>query len=1194
MQTIICKTCLKVCEKKKQNRCEACYDMINERKNKKNVIINNENVQNNNQMIINNENFQLIKSAINNFFSVYKYKGLMQKSFMYFFKLFKKKLKEFLNQAVNIMPIKYSISIDYIMISKKLINNEFKIKEFLMTKNTDKIVINNINYDKNRIFANLRSIMTDMFEGCYNESGLSFDKVDEIRININPYIVGKGSSYIELPDKINKNNSCLNIKNLKDNKCFLWCLIAYLKFKNININDNKYRLVTTYKKYENDINMSNVKYPISLNDIINIELNNNLTINVYGLYVINGEYIISLLYPNNRINEIENKDRHINLLLYKNHYVLITDLNRLFYICITGKNSAYVCIFCGISIFTNEKALDNHKEKCKFKFKFQKYIISDKMNVKFKNYCNMIECPFIIYGDFESYFEVDLYKWPNGKNKNTEKIEFKKLHKPMGFMIKTICRSDEIYNNEYIYSGINADNIFVNELVKEIKRIENIINNDKKIIMNEEDWDNYNKSNICFLCNKYIKNDDKVRDHNHINGKYRGVAHKKCNLNYTKKSYVIPIVFHNLEGYDIHLFIDEIGKVSKGLEIIPKSKEKYITLIMKIKNSKIKLRFIDSLHFISGSLSDNAKKLSKFKYIPEEYQELRNKQYFPYNYFTNLNKLYDTQLPIDKESWYNELKKENIKDDELEYAKMIYNKYNCKTLKDYTELYLKSDVNLLCEIFENFRDLSLKTYQLDPAWYFTTPGFSWDAALKYSKIKLELLKDREIIDFFIEKGTMRGGISTVCRKKYSISNNKYMDDYNENELSRYIMYFDVTNLYGYTMSDYLPTGGFKWLDNPNNYINNMNELYKDIDTNISYILEIDLEYPKELKDKHIEIPLAPEHYDGKLSPNLYDKYNYKLRIENLKYYLENGLILKKIHRILKFRQSKWLKDYIEMNTRMRKDSKDESAKNFYKLMNNAVYGKTMENVFGRKNFKLISSNDKMRLIKYTKMNEFKKEHILSNDLILLELEKADVIFNKPIYIGFSILELSKLHMYRLHYDLIKKKYNDKAILMYMDTDSLIYDIETNDVYNDLNEMKSYFDLSTYDKNFICYNDENKGKLGTLKDEYNQFISINGKMNINLIKEFICLKSKCYSLKLLNDKETKKCKGIMYSELSRLKHENFIECNETDKIFNVQQSSFKTVNHNIYTINLSKEGLSSLDNKRISIDRIWTVPLGYYQ
>jgi hypothetical protein len=202
-----------------------------------------------------------------------------------------------------------------------------------------------------------------------------------------------------------------------------------------------------------------------------------------------------------------------------------------------------------------------------------------------------------------------------------------------------------------------------------------------------------------------------------------------CNLQYTKLNYTIPVVFHNLEGYDLHLFIESLSKYTKKYDIIPKSREKYLSMCVNLIDSKVKLKFIDSLHFITGSLSENAKRLNKFRYTSDEI--LREKQVFPYSYMTETKykSIYDilneNKLPSKNVEWLNDLTKEYTSEEDIKHANMIYEMYKCKNIREYTLLYLKTDVVLLAEIFENFRDVSLKTYQLDPAWYYTTPGFAW-------------------------------------------------------------------------------------------------------------------------------------------------------------------------------------------------------------------------------------------------------------------------------------------------------------------------------------------------------------------------------------------------------------------------------------------------------------------------------------
>ena len=276
---------------------------------------------------------------------------------------------------------------------------------------------------------------------------------------------------------------------------------------------------------------------------------------------------------------------------------------------------------------------------------------------------------------------------------------------------------------------------------------------------------------------------------------------------------------------------------------------------------------------------------------------------------------------------------------------------------EYHDLYLGSDVLLLADVFESFRKTCLQYYKLDPCHYFTSPGLSWDAMLKMTKTELEFMTDIDMFQF-IEKG-MHGGVSYIANR-YGKANNKYMKKYNENEPSKYIMYLDANNLYGWAMSQHLPTGNFKSMTD--NEIDRLDlGKYKE-DGKREFILEVDLEYPKELHDLHNDYPLCPEKvklsndmlsryckriaekYDisiglvSKLIPTLKDKNEYVLHYRNLQLYSDLSLKIKKIHRVLKFDQSPWLKQYINFNTEKQKHAKNSFKKDFFKLMNNSVFG----------------------------------------------------------------------------------------------------------------------------------------------------------------------------------------------------------------------------------------------------------------
>ncbi len=431
----------------------------------------------------------------------------------------------------------------------------------------------------------------------------------------------------------------------------------------------------------------------------------------------------------------------------------------------------------------------------------------------------------------------------------------------------------------------------------------------------------------------------------------------------------------------------------------------------------------------------------------------------------------------------------------------MWKSFGCETMRDYHDLYLKTDVLLLADIMTEFRKTCENTYGLDPLHYYTAPGLAWDAMLKYTEIELDLISDPNMYQM-IEREGIRGGISSIM-KRYSIANHKYLKDYDPQKPSQYILYLDANNLYGWAMSKPLPYKNFKWITEKE--LNNWREK--------PCILEVDLEYPEELHDLHEEYPLAPERLligkVKKLVPNLYNKNKYVVHHETLKQYLELGMKLTKIHRGISFDEKDFMKSYIDLNTELRTKGTTDFEKDFFKLMNNSVFGKTMENVRNRVNVKLVT-NEKA-LNKLSKKSNFKKGNIFHEKLIAVNMEKTTIKLFKPIYLGMSILDLSKTLMYKFHYNYIKPKWEDKSRLLFTDTDSLCYEIKTNNAYKDISEdVDEWYDTSNYDKDHPSrlYTNKNKKVIGFMKDECGG----------NDIVEFVGLKPKSYSYETASGKE----------------------------------------------------------------------------
>ncbi|XP_077985917.1 uncharacterized protein LOC144440419 [Glandiceps talaboti] len=464
------------------------------------------------------------------------------------------------------------------------------------------------------------------------------------------------------------------------------------------------------------------------------------------------------------------------------------------------------------------------------------------------------------------------------------------------------------------------------------------------------------------------------------------------------------------------------------------------------------LVFIDSLNFLNASLEKLVGNTSDFKYTKQEFPNslklLTRKGVYPYDYMDSIEKFNDVNLP-QKEN----LNEAGITDEDYEHSQNIWKHFDMQTMGDYHDLYLKTDVLLLTDVFENFRKTCNVYYNLDPCHYFSAPGLSWDACLKMSKINLELLTDIDM-HLFIEKG-LRGGISYISTG-LAKANNPYMKDYDPTQETKYIMYLDANNLYGWAMTQSLPTHGFKWVD-----LDSLDLSKYTNESDHGLILEVDLEYPSELHDLHNDYPLAPEKLcitEDMLSPHnkkirdlfnikcgniekltttLRPKNNYVLHFQNLKQFLSLGLKITKIHRAIEFNQSKWMSQYILFNTR------NAFEKDFFKLMNNSVFGRTMMNVRKHRSIKLCITEKQMR--KLVSKPTFVMQKIITESPVAVENKKERLTLNQPLYVGMSILDLSKILMYDFHYNYIKEKYGPRAKLLFTDTDSLMYEIQTNDL-----------------------------------------------------------------------------------------------------------------------------------------------------
>ena len=1034
-------------------------------------------------------------------------------------------------------------------------------------------------------------------------SGWQFEKVIKLVLHTTRWDPINAGSYIDLPEVLKNKHAIINMKN-QDEKCFMWCVLRALNL----INKNAERVDSDLKSKQDTINMEGIRYPVSFRDIDRFEhLNPNISISVLGYNKVERVYPLRI----SKCTKHTKRKHDIVLLLIKDgeksHYCLVKNISALLSSQINSNDhKRYFCLNC-FNSFKDEDKLKEHKDYCYENESVNIIMPQQGTYLRFKNFLHSEKAPFAIYADFESLIKPMDNCDPDPNKSYTKKYQ---KHKPISFSYYISSSIDGVYKpilRKYTKTkeeDMDAMDVFIKWLEEDVKAIANI--EEKEMIFNEEDKKQFNKTSDCWICGEELVN-DRVRDHCHFTGRYRGPAHNSCNLKYRKPK-SISVFFHNLSGYDSHLFIKKLGSPNKkeNIDCIPNNEEKYIsfskTIVTgqytnkkgEVKDKTFKIVFKDSLKFMSSSLGalvnnlpkDAFKNLLKY-FTPKQAEILKQKGFYPYEYMNTEEKFNDTKLPP-REAFYSKLSGRGIKEKDYKHAWNVWNIFKMKTFKEYHELYNVTDVLLLADVFENFRDICLKNYGLDPVYYFTAPGLAWDACLKLTDIDLELLSDYNMLLMF-EKG-IRGGISIISNR-YGEANNKYMGrGFNKNKPSKYLMYLDANNLYGCAMSEKLPTHGFKKLTGGEieKIYENRHNLNK-----MPCILEVDLEYPENLHDLHNDYPLCPENVKckngvEKLIPNLRDKTKYVLHYKNLIQCLDMGLKIKHIHRGIKFVESEWMKPYIDLNTNLRAKAKNNFEKDFFKLMNNSVFGKTMENIRNRVNVKLVNTEEKLR--KLVAKPNFKSRKIFNENLVSVHMKKTSLTMIKPVYLGMCILDLSKTIMFDFHYNYIKSKYGDKAKLLFSDTDSLMCEIQTGDFYKDISgDVKDRFDTSDYPENHPSGipTGINKKVLGKMKDE------AAGKN----IKEFVGLRAKLYSYKMYEgEEEIKKCKGIKKQVVeSSISHEDYKTCLLTGKEQLRKQNILRSYNHEVYTEEVNKVALSALDDKRYILkDGIHTLAWGHYK
>ena len=561
-------------------------------------------------------------------------------------------------------------------------------------------------------------------------SGWRLDHIRHLNVKVSLNKPLKGGSHIPLPKKLRNKGAIINMKN-KDDMCFKWAVTRALN----PVDRDSERVTKKLRKQSEQYNWEGVDFPITLKDIKTFEKNNNIFVNVFGFDEDNGK---SYVYP--RYNPKGDCMGRVRLMLItegvgdhvRSHYTVVKCMSRLLQRQSTkNRCKRFYCDNC-LNGFTSEEVLRDHEIYCGGGDCVRSEYPKEGEYVSFKSYSKTVKHPFVIYADFEC-FTTPVETVNNNSNKAyTAKYQ---KHEPSGFCYYVKCSEEGVYDKEpVLFTKENEhDDVskrFVKCLEGTLKEIVELYDNPKSMKFGESDREMHNLSTRCHVCQHDLTVNgelDKVKDHCHLTGRYRGAAHNKCNLAIRNPKF-IPVVFHNLEGYDSHLFIKNLGVSEGWIRCIPKTDEKYISFTKsvvvgeyidkdgEVRTRKGSLRFIDSIKFMSAGLGnlvsnleeDRFRCISKF-YGGERLSLLLRKGVYPYDYMSELTKLNDTCLPVIK-GFYNRLNDEDISTEDYNHAQNVWDHFGCKTMRDYHDLYLKSDVLLLADVFETFRDLCMLNY----------------------------------------------------------------------------------------------------------------------------------------------------------------------------------------------------------------------------------------------------------------------------------------------------------------------------------------------------------------------------------------------------------------------------------------------------------------------------------------------------
>lgn len=732
-----------------------------------------------------------------------------------------------------------------------------------------------------------------------------------------------------------------------DNFSFLYCIAAYFT--------KDFTHSPIPKSFDiyigNNLIFSKFKFPFKIRDVVRFEQKNpSIRINILSTSdqfqtvcpaymgtqksIINFD-TITLVYS------ISEKIRYYHLVLNLKAFFLTGGFLRGKFPNAIDWHYYFICPNCFHRCWGRD-SFDNHLQQCQLNNPHELILSANK--IEFMAIGKTTKTRVIGIYDFETcnapYFCKICESYKCCCELSTKRLN---IHTPLCYTLIFIDTIDKKIIFKRTKSGPNCDVDFIETIDNIFQPLSNYIAHYEPLHMTNQNVLDFDNTKVCIACQKpFLPGQITTRDHCHFTGLYRDKLHQSCNLLRRKDSRII-LYAHNFVGYDSNIIIKQIYKINKPISILSHNSQKIRQITLD--NFFI---FRDTLEFLGTSL-DSLVKLTResglnFHFIKQHKKYLNaapdnkstildlmcSKGVLPYSWISNINILkQSTNLP-EKKYFFNEIDDTNISAQNYAFAQNFFKYFECKNMLEYTKLYCEMDVFLLADVFIQFRDLLFDQFGLDPCKYISLPSFAYDSMLRLTKVSIEPVIDTDIYNFI--KQSIRGGLSYISHRYHNIFDQSLDDESIPTDLSdasSSLLYIDINSLYGTAMCENMPIGSYEWI--PTKDIENFD--LNDMDnTEIGYILECDLSYPPELHDKHMSFPMAPEcreitqnmlspyskrclkeiygkskQKSSKLIVSFLDKKNYVVSGRNLKFYLDNGLKLEKIHRILKFKLSNFLK-----------------------------------------------------------------------------------------------------------------------------------------------------------------------------------------------------------------------------------------------------------------------------------------------